>query len=70
MRKWLKAEREQAGFTMKDMAAKLLISESYYSMIESGERQRVLDLGVAVKLAEIFGITIEQITKNENCKTA
>lgn len=47
------------------MAKKLDISESYYCLIENGERQKKLDLSMVTKLSEIFGVSIEWIAEQE-----
>ncbi len=54
MRIWLKTAREACGLTMKGAAEKLDISESYYSMIESGTRQKTLDISLASKISLLF----------------
>lgn len=65
MREWLKKLREENGITQAQMGKKLDISEAYYSYIESGDRQKNLDLTLAVKLSVIFGIPIQQIVEFE-----
>ena len=40
MREWLKNSRKEKGITMSELASKLDISESYYCLIENGERQK------------------------------
>ena len=50
---------------MKTAAMSLGISESYYSMIERGERQQKLDIALAVKMSEIFGVSLEYIVNQE-----
>ena len=55
MREWLKTLRTENGLSMKDVAQKLDISESYYSMIESGERQKKMDLVLVTGIAAVFG---------------
>lgn len=57
--------RRQAKMTMAETASRIGISESYYSMIEAGERQKKLDITLAVKIAETFGITLESIVAYE-----
>ena len=66
MREWLKNHRKQKGFTMKEIGAKLGVSESYYCAIESGSRKTQLSLGMVVKLSRILGITVEQIADYES----
>lgn len=65
MRKWLKELREKKGLTQQNVAEKLNIAQQYYSCIENGERQKDLSLSLIVKIAEIFGVTIEWIVKQE-----
>lgn len=50
---------------MDQMGEKLDISESYYSCIENGKRQRRLDLTLASKLSAILGISLDQIIEAE-----
>ena len=50
----------------KDVAEKLGISQNYYSDIEKGNRQSDLSLSLTQKLADVFGITLEQIADFEN----
>ena len=64
-RTWLKDARIKAGKTMADMGAELGISESYYSYIEAGERQKQMDLTLVAKLSKIFSISIQQIVEFE-----
>ena len=66
MRDWLKEKRVESGFTMAQMASKLEITEAYYSLIESGERQKKMDVAIAAKLSAVFGIPLKQIVKFEN----
>src|SRR5699024_12696614 len=40
MREWLKTSRTEKRLTQEEIAKRLGISESYYCMIEQGERQR------------------------------
>ena len=68
MRAWMKDKRQAAGFTMDDMARKLNISTPYYSMIESGERQKKMDITLVTKLSEIFGLSMEEVVKLEEAK--
>lgn len=61
MREWLKAARLRSELTMKQIAEKLGISESYYCSIENGDRQRNMDITLAAKLADILGVDIKDI---------
>lgn len=66
MREWMEQARKSSGLTMKAAAIKLGISESYYSMIERGERQQSLGIAFAAKLASVFGVSLEYIVKQES----
>lgn len=69
MRLWLKEARINKGLTMKDMASKLGISESYYCAIENGERQKNMDLTLVSGLSAALGISVSRIVKLEKEKT-
>ncbi len=68
MRLWLKNARESCGMTMKGAAEKLDISESYYSMIEGGSRQKTLDISLASKISLLFNIPLQNIVENEKSR--
>lgn len=65
MRDWLKEKRRERGYTMAQMAEKLGITESYYSLIEAGDRQKKMDMILAGKLSDVLGITMQQIAEME-----
>ncbi len=65
MREWMGQTRKNCNLTMKEVSEKLGISESYYSMIERGERQQALDVSFAYKLANIFDLPLDNIVKME-----
>lgn len=65
MRNWLRDMRKKSGFTMKDMSHKLNISESYYCAIESGDRQKNMDVFLASQLAVIFKIPVSKVVACE-----
>lgn len=65
MRRWLKEQRVLHDLTQAQMAKRLEITESYYSYIESGERQKRLDITLVSKLSAIFNLPIQQIVKFE-----
>lgn len=65
MRDWLKSLRLEHGYTLKDMSEKLCISESYYAMIESGDRQKRMDLALAAGISVVFGIPVAEIVSME-----
>lgn len=66
MRDWLQKARQDKSLTQQQLAEKLGISESYYAYIESGARQKKLDLATASKLSSILGLSIQQIVKYES----
>lgn len=65
MRVWLRELRNSKGLKMKELAERLGISESYYSAIESGERQKTMDLTLAAGLAVILEIPVADIVREE-----
>lgn len=65
MRQWMQRARKDKDLTMGEVSTRCGISESYYSMIEAGIRQKRLDITLAVKLSEIFDISLEDIIKYE-----
>lgn len=52
MREWLYEARKNKNFTMAEVATKSNISESYYSMIES--RNRDVPVRTAKKIAKVL----------------
>ena len=50
---WLKEIRTNANLTQKEIAVKSYISESYYCLIETGERRPSTD--VAKAIANVLG---------------
>lgn len=65
-RKYLKELREQHKMTMETVANKIGISRQYYHKIESGERQKKMDITLVVALANVFSVSVEYIINNEN----
>lgn len=65
MRDWLIKARTEKGLTMKQMSKALDVSESYYSMIEAGNRQKRMDLTLVSKLSTVLGIPIAEISALE-----
>ena len=65
MREYLKTLRNEKGITQLDMATKLDITESYYCLIESGERQKDMSISMAEKLAVILDVPLTVILENE-----
>ena len=65
MREYLIEIRKNKNYTQAIVAEKLNITESYYCLIESGERQKTLALDMAQKLADIFEVPISYIIDQE-----
>lgn len=65
LRSYLRSRRMKINSTMNDMAKKLDISESYYSLIENGDRQTDMSLSIIEKLAKAFGVSVQTIVKEE-----
>ena len=70
MRKWLKQQREEKGLSARKVAELLGISESYYSLIEKGERQKTLDFSLVVMLSRILDVSMATIAEYEKGGTS
>lgn len=68
MREWLKTLRKDNGLTAAELAEKLGISESYYCLIENGERQKKMDIVLVTRIAEVLNKSIVEIINLENGK--
>ena len=68
VRDWLVEARKNANMTQLQIAEKLNISEGYYSYIESGERQKKMDITFAMKLANILDMPIQAIIDFEEAQ--
>ena len=66
MRGWLKDLRVKNGLTMKELGAKLGVSESYYCAIEKCSRKNELGLGMAAMISDVFGISVDKIVELES----
>ena len=66
MRDWLRESRIKNGLSGREMAKKLGITEGYYSLIESGERQKKMDSTIIMKLSLALGVPTQQIVEYEN----
>ena len=65
MRLWLKELREKNNYTKSYIAKLMNISRQNYAFIENGERQADMSLSTAIKLANIFNITLDDISRYE-----
>lgn len=68
MRDWLAEIRKKNRMTQLEVAKKIDVSESYYSYIENGDRQKKMDVALAAKLSVVFGIPVARIIELENQK--
>ena len=51
--------------TQQDVADKLNISHSYYSMIEKGERKQEMSISMLCKLSEVFDVSVSELIEAE-----
>lgn len=63
MRKWLVKLRGNA--TQSEIAARLGITQQYYSYIENGDRQKKMDIQICEKIADIFNISVADVIRYE-----
>ena len=64
-REYLKKMRAEKGLTMQDMGDELGITKQYYGLIETGVSQKRMDITLVRKIANIFGVTLEDIAQHE-----
>lgn len=65
MRKYLILLRKQQGQSPEEVARAIGISPEYYCLIEREECQKRMDISLAARLAEHFGIPVAQLAANE-----
>lgn len=65
MREWMRQARIACGKTQLQVAREIGMSEGYYSYIESGNRQKKMDLSMMMKLARALNVSTDQIIENE-----
>ena len=66
VREYLIEAREKAGLTQQDVANRIGISRQYYQMVETGERQKRMDLSLAGGLSVVLNIPIAEIEQRES----
>ena len=66
MREYLKKLREKSNLSQLKISQKLDISESYYSLIESGDRHTDMSLSIMQKLSDAFNVPLEYIVDQES----
>lgn len=64
-REYLKKMRTEMGLTMQDMGDALGMSRQYYNLIETGVSQKRMDITLVRKIADIFGVALEDIARFE-----
>lgn len=65
MREYLKTLRTDKKLTQADIAKELDISESYFCLIENGERKQEMSLSMLCKLAEVLGVPLSDLIAAE-----
>lgn len=66
VREYLIEAREKAALTQQDVANRIGISRQYYQMVETGERQKRMDLSIAGGLSVVLNIPIAEIVQRES----
>lgn len=64
-RMWLKMLRTKKGLSQKETADLLGISQTYYGYIESGERQKDLNMSLIGKISKVFDVSVDYIFEQE-----
>lgn len=65
LRQYLRELRKQRNLTQQNVADFLKMTKSSYGMIEMGDRQKDMNLSIAVELAKVFEISIDYIIAEE-----
>ncbi len=68
MRSWLRDLRLSKKLTQKELASMIGVSQTMYSRIENGDRQKDMDLSIASKIANIFRISLKRINEFEEAR--
>ena len=66
MREWLRNLRIEKNMTQAEVGKRLGISESYYCLIENGDRQKNMDISILSKLSIIFDYPFENLAVMES----
>lgn len=64
-REYLVKLRDENNLTQKDVSLKLGISESYYNLIERGERKKDMSIELLYDLSRIFKIPVKSLIDEE-----
>lgn len=65
MRQYLRELRKKRNLTQQNVADDLKMTKAFYGMIEMGDRQKDMDLSIAVGLAKVFEVSIDYIIAEE-----
>ncbi len=65
MRKYLFELRKNKNKTQQEVALRIGITRAYYQQIEAGTRQKRMDIVLLTKMADYFGISLEEIIRLE-----
>lgn len=65
MREYLIGLRTKIRLTQQEVANKLLISQNYLSLIESGNRQEDLKLSTIKGFSKVYDVTVEYLIQQE-----
>ena len=65
MREFLRDLRKERKLSQDDIAKRMGLTQSFYSMIETGERVERMNLEMAMKLANVLGIDSADFIKRE-----
>ena len=66
MRTYLAKMRIERHMSQQDVARAIGISESYYDLIERGERQKDMDYSLLVKFSCLFNTSIDALVSHES----
>ena len=66
MRRYLKIARFEKGMGQREAAKRLNIPIEIYQYFEDGKIMNPLPLWVAVKISEVFGLSIDYIESEES----
>lgn len=64
-REYLKKLRADAGLTTQEVADAFGITKQYYSQIELGISQKRMDITLVRRIADLYGLTLEQVAEEE-----
>lgn len=65
MREFLRDLRKERKLSQDDIAKRMGLTQSFYSMIETGERVERMNLEMAIKLANVLEIDSADFIKRE-----